>query len=153
MKLKLYKNEHDRKHLRSECIEKPFIDSKIVAHQLRNSLLLDTIRGKNPVGLASNQVGLNSRVFVAKINNQWHDFINPRLVGNSDSTVRFREGCLSLNPNKEFKTKRYEWVKVSYENKEGDRVERKFKGFDAIIIQHELDHLNGLLCKDGGVNE
>ncbi len=153
MRLKLYKNEYDRKYLRSKCIEKQFVESKIVAHQLRNALLMGTIRGKNPVGLASNQMGLNSRVFVAKINNQWHDFINPRITDASDELVSYKEGCLSLNPNKDFRTKRYDWIKVSYENKNGKRVTRKFSGFDAIIIQHEIDHLDGKLCKDGGINE
>ena len=153
MKLKLYKNENDRKHLRSKCIEKPYIECKLVAHQLRTALLLGTIKGKNPVGLASNQMGLNSRVFVAKINNQWHDFINPRIIKTSDKTLNYKEGCLSLNPNKDFKTKRYAWLELSYENKKGKRVNRKFDGFDAIIIQHEIDHLDGRLCKDGGINE
>ena len=153
MRLKLYKNNYDREFLRSKCLEKDYTESKLVAHQLRQALLFDTIKGKNPVGLASNQMGLNSSVFVAKIDGQWKSFINTKIVEHSDKTVNYKEGCLSLNPNKEFKTKRYDWIKISYLNKKGKEVTEKYDKFNAIIIQHELDHLNGKLCKDGGINE
>ena len=123
----------------------------MVAHQLRGALLVGTVSGKNPIGLASNQMGLNSRVFIALIDGNWHSFINPSIEKHSDELVSFKEGCLSLK--KEFKTKRYKWIKISYLDKKGKRVTEKYDGMNAIIIQHELDHLNGKLCKDGGINE
>ncbi|QDP57991.1 MAG: putative peptide deformylase [Prokaryotic dsDNA virus sp.] len=151
MRLKLYKNKQDRDTLRTECIEKGFTESKLVAHQLRMALNFGGIKSQNAVGLASNQVGLNSSVFIALIDGKWESFINPRLEAHSKKMVAYKEGCLSLK--KQFYTNRYEWVKISYERLPDKRVTKKYSGFSAIIIQHELDHLNGKLCKDGGVNE
>lgn len=151
MRLKLYKNKQDKDTLRTKCVEKDFTECRLVAHQLRMAVNFGAISTQNPVGLASNQVGLNSSVFVAKINGVWTSFINPRIESHSDNIVTFKEGCLSLK--KEFKTKRYEWVKISCEKLPNKRVTKKYDGFNAIIIQHELDHLNGKLCKDGGINE
>ena len=79
-------------------------------------------------------------------------FINPIMEKHSEKTINFCEGCLSLNPKKTFMTKRYKWVQVSVDTGEG-REHFKFEGFNSIIIQHELDHLDGKLCKEGGLNE
>ena len=153
MRLKLYKKESDKKILRAKCIEKSFVEGKLVAHQLLKALHFGTLKSKAPVGLASNQMGLNCSVFIAKLGDEWTSFINPRLEKHSKKTVESVEGCLSLKPNKQFMTNRYEWVQISYLESEDTRVHHKFNGFESIIIQHELDHLNGKLCKDGGINE
>jgi len=147
MMLKTYKK--NREHLRTKCIERDYLEGKLVVQQLKTAVLMGTIQSKVPVGLASNQIGLSSRVFIALIDKKWKGFINPIIEKHSKNIIECAEGCLSLDGKKTYKTKRYEWVTVSRLTDTG-RVKKKYTGFTAIIIQHEIDHLNGKLCKDGG---
>lgn len=118
------------------------------------------------VGLAAPQVGISKRIFLAKPqeNGPTHIFINPALIqmqsaeeiphfSNSKkvekrkpkkSRGKLLEGCLSV-PNIWGNVSRKKEIKVSYQDVDGKKHIRSFKNFPAIIIQHELDHLNGIL--------
>lgn len=95
------------------------------------------LSARNLLGLAAPQVGIDARVFVTK----WGElFINPR-VSMTFGYSRQVEGCASL-PGQEFETQRSSSIVLA----DG----RLFQGLRSIVIQHELDHLNGILISDFG---
>jgi peptide deformylase len=73
--------------------------------------------------------------------------VNPLIVSKSDALRESAEGCLSL-PGIEGNVMRHQEVKISYQNLKGEFKTAKLKEFDAAIIQHEIDHLNGVLFVD-----
>jgi peptide deformylase len=119
--------------------------------------LTDTLAvQKDPegVGLAAPQIGKNLQVFVAHYKNFKKVVVNPVVVkiaktkaisGSKDKEIL--EGCLSL-PNYYGPLKREKTLTLKYLNGKGEEVTEKFSGFDAQIILHELDHLEGILFID-----
>lgn len=136
-------------------ISKPVtkIDSKILEliRDLKETLAIQ----KDPegVGLAAPQIGRNLRIFVANYKDLNKIVINPEIIEQSGSKSKKKskneilEGCLSL-PNYYGPLKRVSSIKIKYLNEEGGEVAEEFKGFDAQIILHEIDHLNGVLFLD-----
>lgn len=95
------------------------------------------------VGLAANQIGLPYRLFIT------HTcvFINPEILEHSaelqpEEKKSPLEGCLSL-PKYYGVVKRYKWIKLKYFNEQLAMCNQKFDGFSAVVIQHEMDHLDG----------
>lgn len=101
----------------------------------------------NGVGISAIQIGVPLRLFIAC--NPPELFINPRIVERSPATSNHYEGCLSC-PNVTVRTKRAKTVTLEYTSIENKRVRKKFKGIDAVVIQHEFDHINGFLILDRG---
>ncbi|PIR61390.1 MAG: peptide deformylase [Candidatus Pacebacteria bacterium CG_4_10_14_0_8_um_filter_43_12] len=109
------------------------------------------------VGLAANQVNDLHRVFATNINQELRLFINPRIVNQSQKIIfgakakeEYLEGCLSI-PGIYGPVPRYQWVELAYELIESEDLKTKTEKFDdfaARVIQHELDHLNGILFID-----
>jgi peptide deformylase len=106
----------------------------------------------NGCGIAAPQVGINKRFFVAIINNkEIKIFINPKIIEYSKETNLDTEGCLSI-PNMEGVIERYNWIKIKYFN--GKKIVTElYTGLNARIIQHENDHLDGILYTDKMVKE
>ena len=98
------------------------------------------------VGLAANQLGLNLSVFVARPKEKFYFFINPELQLIGEPELR-EEGCLSV-PHKWGLVKRAPKVRLSYHNLQGKRRTLTASGLLAQIIQHEVDHLHGILFID-----
>ena len=114
--------------------------------------LMDKMMEKyNGIGISAIQVGVPIRVFLAGKPSEL--FINPRIVEKSSIMKQDSEGCLSC-PDVQVRVKRSHSVVMEYHtfNSEGEYivVKRKFKGFDARVVQHEFDHLNGILITDKG---
>jgi len=101
----------------------------------------------NGIGISAIQIGYPWRIFLAGKPAQV--FINPTILEKSGYTKVDWEGCLSC-PGAHVRVRRAHSIKVKYTNEEGIVVKRKFKGFDARVIQHEFDHLNGFLITDRG---
>ena len=104
------------------------------------------------VGLAANQVGENLQVFVidkklAEENKVPDAFINPEISEYSREKDEIEEGCLSL-PDYFVTVPRSKKIKIKALDENGKKVRFKAKGFLARVLQHETDHLNGLLIKD-----
>lgn len=104
------------------------------------------------VGLSANQIGLDKRMFVAYFQDeqgqeQEYALVNPRLVSHSVSMVYLPqgEGCLSVDRDIPGIVPRYERIRVKGYNPDGDEIELKLKGYAAIVIQHEMDHLDGIM--------
>lgn len=107
------------------------------------------------MGLSANQIGLNKRMFAALLSDdQGNDrevaLFNPKIVSHSTAMVYLpeSEGCLSVDRVVQGFVPRYEKVQVKAIDEKGKEVKLRFKGFDAIVMQHELDHLNGVMFYD-----
>lgn len=142
--------------LKSKAVVK--IDRKVLklVHDLKDTLRVQ----KDPegIGLAAPQIGKNLRVFVASYKNFKRVVINPEVISKSphiahSASLRatrgkeIMEGCLSL-PNYYGPLKRNKKVKIKYENEFGQEIIEEFTNFDAQIILHEIDHLEGVLFVD-----
>ena len=96
------------------------------------------------VGLAAPQIGVLKRaVLIAPPNMTPFVMFNPAIIGRSPKTYIATEGCMSLDGKRD--VKRHEWVKVAYIDSRNNTVMKTYAGFVAEIIQHEVDHLNGVL--------
>lgn len=100
-------------------------------------------------GIAASQVGINKNIFylLNYDTDQWELFINPKVEPLSFAKTNMEESCLSV-PNREEKVLRYKKVKISYQNREGENKIGKYSDLNAITIQHEKDHLEGILFID-----
>ncbi|MBT4349416.1 peptide deformylase [bacterium] len=101
------------------------------------------------VGLAGPQVGIQQKIILAgnRKNHDYQAYINPKITFSSKSTEIGEEGCLSL-PKIFGLVTRAKKIRVKYQDLTGKVHKEKFKGFPAIILQHEIDHLNGVLFID-----
>jgi peptide deformylase len=109
--------------------------------------MLETLSGKG-VGLAAPQVGLPLRVFVTDVEgDKKRVFINPEILLTSQEQVTFEEGCLSL-PKLYVDVVRPELIKIQAWNEKGRPFTLEVGGFLARVIQHEYDHLEGILFVD-----
>lgn len=110
--------------------------------------MIDTMYDMNGVGLAAVQVGILKRIFVVDIQdgNGYKVFVNPEIAENSGSQLG-AEGCLSL-PGVQGEVERYEKIIIKAQDENGEKFELEAEGFLARAIQHEYDHLNGILFID-----
>lgn len=144
---------------KAKPIEK--VDKKII--QIVNEMKKTLISTKNPkgVGLAAPQIGISLRLFIMRPREKdpVSIFINPAIIWQSEEQDVIRrpkknksdakddkrlEGCLSIN-NIWGSVKRAVKVKLEYQNIEGKPQEKEFSDFEATIVQHEVDHLDGIL--------
>jgi peptide deformylase len=120
-------------------------------------ILITTAQDANGVGIAAPQISQSCRLFiVASRPNPRYPYaplmqptamINPEIIAHSSDMVKDWEGCLSVC-GKRGLVSRYKTITVKYFTRDGQLQTRKFSDFVARIIQHELDHLNGILFVD-----
>ena len=107
--------------------------------------LLDTLNAHRAtcVGMAANMIGVTKRIIVFDNGGTPMLMLNPRIVKKSDP-YETEEGCLSLlgGPRK---TKRFQKIKLRYQNDKFQTRLKTFSGWTAQVIQHEVDHLSGIL--------
>jgi peptide deformylase len=114
--------------------------------------MLETMYDAPGIGLAAIQIGVPERVIVMDLAREDEDrqpryFVNPEIVWASDETQAYEEGCLSV-PEYFDEVQRPAKVKLRYLDYRGEAVEEDAEGLFAICIQHEMDHLNGVLFID-----
>lgn len=109
--------------------------------------LLDTTKVPGRAGVAAPQIGVNLRAFSYNVNGQLGYIINPVLVEVSGEQHLVDEGCLSV-PELWHKTPRYEFAKAVGVDLDGNSVELEGTGLMAQMLQHECDHLDGLVYLD-----
>ena len=107
-------------------------------------IILDNHDG---LGLAGVQVGIMQRFFVMKDNDKYITIYNPKILSKSKNISMSTEGCLSL-PNVLASKLRSNKINVTYQDDNFKPVERELKALQAVIFQHEYDHLNGKLITD-----
>lgn len=115
-------------------------------HRLTEDMLT-TMREREGVGLAANQVGRLRRVLVAAVEEDEYTVINPKIEVLSEDTELFAEGCLSI-PGIHVDVERPTAVTVSGQDLSGKPIRLEAEGLLARILQHEIDHLNGVLILD-----
>ncbi len=106
--------------------------------------LLDTLKAHRDgcVGMAANMIGVAKRIIVFDNDGAYMTMFNPEIVKFSEA-YEAEEGCLSLSGTR--KTKRYKTIKLRYQNEAMQTRLKTFVGWTAQIIQHEIDHCNGIL--------
>jgi len=113
------------------------------------SSMLDTMYHYEGVGLAAPQVGLNKRIILMDIfkgniigGGRPLALINPVIIEVSDEKISIPEGCLSF-PDLSVEIERYSEVKVAWRTLHGQELSRVFRGLESIVLQHEIEHLDG----------
>ena len=129
------------------CEPVDYKTSRQIANKMIMFLLSHKNIGNNSIGLACNQLGLDGRILLIKQGNRWERIINPVILNRSDETIISEEKCLSIK-KKSVKVERYTSIKIYQDVKELEEQVMEFSGLDAIVIQHEIDHLNGILITD-----
>ena len=114
--------------------------------------MLETMYAAPGIGLAAIQVGVPKRVIVMDISREEgvkepRYFVNPEILWASEDVIPYEEGCLSI-PEVYDEVERPARVKIRYLNYEGEQIEEEAEGLYAVCIQHEMDHLNGVLFID-----
>ncbi len=109
--------------------------------------MLATMRDNEGVGLAANQIGRLKRVFVAAIEDEEYVIVNPVLTDWSETTVSVPEGCLSI-PGILVDVERPTGVTVSGQDVSGKPLQIRASDLLARVLQHEVDHLDGVLILD-----
>ncbi len=102
---------------------------------------------KEALGLAAIQVGVPLQIIVCKTEKDFKVFINPEIIKTSKEKESFIEGCLSL-PNYYGEVVRPKTIVIKAINENGEKIKLKAYGLLARVIQHEIDHLNGVLFID-----
>ena len=132
----------------------PVVDFDTALMQLADDML-ETMYAAPGRGLAAPQVGISLRIFVTDVT--WKDadpspmvLVNPQITAQSDVTAIGPEGCLSI-PDRSFDVSRPVWVDMTWQTIDGTTQSARFEGMQAICACHELDHLNGVLITDSGV--
>jgi peptide deformylase len=113
--------------------------------------MLDVMERAHGVGLAAPQLGILRRILVYRASDEDEPkvLINPELVERSDETEVGTEGCLSLLGGElQVPVARHLRVRVAGRDASGDAVDMDVEGFEARVIQHEIDHLDGILIFD-----
>ena len=121
------------------------------------SAMIATMLERSGVGIAAAQVYISKRVIIvaSRPNLRYPDapemdavvMVNPEILEFSQATTLGEEGCLSV-PNERGQVQRAQSIKVLYHTLTGEVMESTFEGFPARIVQHEIDHLNGILFVD-----
>ena len=137
--------------LREKCT--PVSD---ITPELLNTMdeMVKMMAEQNGVGLAAPQVGITQR-FLVMMNpdtNEIYRMINPQILSRSNETCVMEEGCLSVLGSDGLpvyaNVRRPESVEVEWTNEHGDKLQAKLAGTIARIVQHETDHLDGVLFVD-----
>ena len=135
--------------LRTPAIRIVKVDDSI--RQLAKNMLITMYSAKG-IGLAAPQVGVQKRILVIDLNFEDQDappnvFINPEIISSSASLDTYEEGCLSI-PGVYLNVLRPSSIKLSYRDEMGRPKKMNAEGLMARCIQHEIDHLNGVLFVD-----
>lgn len=115
------------------------IDDLGVALDLPDTL---TAHKDGCVGVAANMIGINKRIIAFDNEGEYMVMFNPVIVKQS-GPYETEEGCLSLNGTR--KTKRFQTIKVQWQNEQFQTRLKTFTGWTAEIIQHEIDHCDGII--------
>lgn len=134
----------DKEILRTKTQNVPKVTKEIL--DLIKDMEKTTIKADG-LGLAAPQIGKSLRLCLARINNKFIALINPEILWKGEETEVAEEGCLSL-PDISVDVERAKDIVVQYIDVQGDTQERKLSSLEARIVQHEVDHLDGILIVD-----
>jgi peptide deformylase len=131
--------------LKTKCIlVEDFSEIKNIANSM-----IKIMEENNGIGISAPQIGLSIQLFVMFIKetmSQPKVFVNPKIKYGCVSCTE-EEGCLSI-PNIKVKIQRNKFIIVEYQDENGNKLSKNFSNLEARCIQHEIDHLNGILISD-----
>ncbi len=140
--------------LSTKCEE---VDIKNISQEILEEIedLKETLNFTEGFGIAAPQAGINKRIVIIQVNKEKCTYkdceevpttvmINPTWRKMSEKTEIEYEGCLSV-PTIRGKVERYTNIEVTYYNEKGEKIIKQVKGFTARDIQHECDHLDGIV--------
>jgi len=134
--------------------EKSLIIKKITQSEIDISSKMITIMNEvNGVGLAANQIGILKKIITVNIKDDENDIgktytlFNPIIKSYSKHKIIMEEGCLSL-PKQYAEIERPSSIQIEYTNEDNEIIVEDKKGFEARVLQHEIDHLSGKLFVD-----
>jgi peptide deformylase len=142
--------------LRASNADVVVIDDEVkgIIEDMKDTLLANNETG---LGLAAPQIGVNKKIIVIRENlncsitplrmKGLFVMINPIIIKESKKTVVYREGCMSI-PEQVCDVTRHKEIKVKYIDADGNNTVRNYEDTDAVVIQHEIDHLHGILACD-----
>ncbi|MEK7115002.1 MAG: peptide deformylase [Patescibacteria group bacterium] len=147
MEIWIIKNKDQEKFLRRKTADFDF--SKYSLKEIKDLIkkMRAAMKKANGIGLSANQVGLNLKLFIARVDNKFYSIFNPKITKFSEETFASEEGCLSV-PEIFGPTKRAEKITLEGQDTAGKKIKIKAWGLLAKVFQHEVDHLNGLLFID-----
>lgn len=122
------------------------IQDELEAIKLLVPQMTEIMNAEEGIGLAANQVGISKRFFIMKDGEGVKLLLNPEII-ELGSLTPFTEGCLSI-PGTSAETQRAQYVKLKYKDENFSDVEAEYSGLSAVIVQHEVDHLDGKLYVD-----
>ena len=129
---------HDTEFLSQVALPATTADTAVIT-DLIDTLQVNTDRC---VGMAANMIGVNKRIIIVQMGILPVIMVNPKIIRHSNP-YQTEEGCLSLVGQRS--TKRYETIEVSYQDRQFKAQQQAFSGWVAQIIQHEIDHCEGIL--------
>lgn len=109
--------------------------------------MIETMRKAEGVGLAAPQIGKSVSLAVIEVDNRVSVYFNPKIVKSSKEVSVLEEGCLSI-PGEFFPIERAASITVEYDDESGRHHTIDATGFLATVLQHEIDHLEGVLIAD-----
>lgn len=109
--------------------------------------MAETLTTLGGIGLSANQVGLKHRLCVINMGNEIWTMFNPVIIDHNLTPATYSEGCLSY-PGLYLKVPRYNHIKVKFQATYGQEVIQEFDGLTAVCVQHEIDHLDGIMYTD-----
>ena len=132
-------------------VSKPVTAINSEVKKLMNDML-ETMYAAPGIGLAAVQIGILKRIIVIDLSKEGEKkeplfIVNPEIISKSKELISYEEGCLSI-PNQFAEVKRPSACKVNFLDYEGKKKEINADGLLATCIQHEVDHLNGILFID-----
>ena len=134
--------------LRAKALSVNIVNEDVI--KLTNDML-ETMYHEDGIGLAANQIGILQRVIVLDLGRDYHPdplkMINPEIIWRSEDNHRVQEGCLSV-PDAWGDVYRPHHIKVRYLNQNNEVTEFEAEGLLSSSIQHEIDHLDGILFVD-----
>ena len=108
--------------------------------------MAETLIKSDAIGIAAVQVGMLKRIFLTNVEDQLIEMINPQILDSSGSSTSI-EACLSIDKKVAYVT-RPNWIRIQGMNRQGETFEMEARGDLAVVMCHELDHLNGILFTD-----
>ena len=140
-----------------KILSTPCEEVKNITAETRKLLddMLETMYADKGVGLAAPQIGLSLKMIVVddKVGENGEagphpmKMVNPEIIEKSSETIFFNEGCLSL-PGQCAEVERHAAIKVKYQDENGKEHILEASDYLAVILQHEIDHLSGILYID-----
>lgn len=131
--------------LKSKSVKEKHIQSDETQELIDD--LIKTMQANEGIGLAAPQVNERKRIIIVQTSKGPEAFIDPKITGRSILRTQSEEGCLSI-PGIYGLVKRHRRVTVKAFDRHGKKIKKRVRGMEAIIFQHEIDHLNGILFTD-----